>query len=107
MGPCGTGQGMMHGYGMGPCGTGQGMMRGYGMGPGMMQRNLSPETYRDFFDQTRELRKQLHDLRFDYQEALRSPEDQGKNISELEQKMFDLQQQIREKAYNTFGGTEE
>ena len=114
MGGYGMGPGMMDGYGMGP-----GMMRGYGMGPGMMRGYgnwgrpgcncyghygrgrhgfVSPEKYRKFMDETRDLRKKLHDLRFDYREMARDPKADQEKLAKLEKEMDDLQRQIWEKA---------
>ncbi|MEJ2690182.1 MAG: hypothetical protein P8130_09575 [Deltaproteobacteria bacterium] len=108
MGGCGMGYGMMGGYGMG-----YGMMRGYGMGPRMMGNcgcGMGPgmmgghgfwrnqEKYRKFLDETRDLRKKLYDMRFDYREMLRNPDTTMKDKMEMEKKMFDLRQQIMGKA---------
>jgi hypothetical protein len=109
MGGCGMGPGMM--YGCGPC-----MMHGWGgMKPGMMHNwgsmgkmpgwgmpqsgGKMSEDQRNFFEQTREERKKLHDLRFQYGEALRNPETDSKTVTELEKQMAELQQQIMEKAH--------
>ena len=77
-----------HGYGMHP-----GMMRGYGMGPGM-RGYYSPEQYekqfkehQDFLDETRELRKKLHTLKFDFAEARRNPDAKR---DDLERRVHDL-----------------
>ncbi len=127
MGGCrmGMGSGMMGGYGMGPrmmegYGMGPGTMGnyGYGMGPGMRDGNCDcrrhmhgnrhgygmgrssadREKFGKFLDETRELRKKLYMLRFDYREMLRNPETTLKEKMEMEKKMFDLGQQIQEKA---------
>ena len=123
----GMGPGMMGGYGMGPgmmggygYGMGPGMMGGYGygMGPGMMggygpcpQGNCygygqrpwqpgfsSPEKYQKFLDETKELRKKLHDLQFQYGEMLRDPKTTMDDKFKMEKEIFDLQQKIQEKA---------
>ncbi len=116
MGGYGMGPGMMRGYGMGPR-----MMDdyGYGMGPGMMRGYgnwgrpgcncyghygrgrhgfVSPEQYRKFMDETRDLRKKLHDLRFDYREMARDPKADQEKLAKMEKEMDDLQRQIWEKA---------
>ncbi len=125
MGGCGMGPGMMGGYGMGPgmmggYGMGRGMLDnyGYGMGPGMMGRDcecrrhmrgnrfghgqgwgsMDEEKFQKFLDETREMRKKLNDMRFDYREMLRNPKTTMKETMEMERKMFDLRQQILEKA---------
>ncbi|MDW7771664.1 MAG: hypothetical protein SCH71_02125 [Desulfobulbaceae bacterium] len=109
----GMGHGMMGGYGMGPgmgYGMGHGMMGGYGMGPGMMggygscpcpgaMRSTSPDQFNDFLDKTRELRKNLHSMRFDYAEMMRKPESSRDEIKNLQKEMFKLQQEIQQKAF--------
>jgi len=98
----GMGPGMMgsYGYGMGP-----GMMGsyGYGMGPGMMGY-YSPEQYdkqfkenQDFLNETREMRKKMHALRFDYAEALRNPETDKKELERLNAEMESIWKLIDEK----------
>jgi hypothetical protein len=81
------------------------MMGGYsyGMGPGMIGY-YSPEQYekqfkeqQDFFDTTRELRKKLHDLRFDYAEALRNPETDRKDLEKMNEEMESIWKQINAK----------
>jgi len=120
----GMGPGMMgnYGYGMGPgmmggyggYGMGPGMMGGYGgygMGPGMMgnygygrcpncgayqgQQFKSNEDYSKFLDDTKDQRKKLHNLMFEYNEEMRSanPDEEklakmGKEIDELRSEIF-------------------
>jgi len=78
----GMGPGMM-GYGMGPgmmgCGMGPGMM-GYGMGPGMM--GLDKDEFEQFLDKT-DLRKEMYMKKFDYFEAMRSPEKNKEKIDKI------------------------
>jgi hypothetical protein len=111
----GMGPGMMGygGYGMGP-----GMMEpgcgGYGMGPGMMGYGMGRgqwggcgcypgatkedvEKYNKALDATRELRRKLHDMRFDYNEALRNPKISADKKQEMADEIFQLQEKIREK----------
>ena len=63
--------GMMGGYGMGR----PGMMGGYGQGymyrENGMPRFRSTADYDKFLDETKELRKKMHDLRFQYGEMMR------------------------------------
>ena len=108
----GIGPGMMGGYGMGPGmmgGYGHGMhhnMMGggcYGMGPGMMGY-YSPEQYekqlkdqQEFLDATKELRKKMHDLKFDYAEALRNPKTEQKDLEKMNEEMESIWKQIYEK----------
>ena len=91
------GPGMMGGgYSMGP-----GMMGGgYGMGPGMMGQCYnwrSPECQK-FYDDTVQLRKQLHEKRFDYFEAFRNPKTTGEDITKIENEIEDLQEKLYLKA---------
>ena len=112
-GGCGYGKhpGMMSGYGMNP-----GMMGGYGMGSGMMggygygrgSQMMSPETekqYKEynektnqFLDETRELRKDLHSLKFEYHEALRSTTGPSEKLDKMRREMFDLHLKINNKS---------
>ncbi len=112
MGQPGMGHGMMGnmmGYGMG---RHQSMMGGYGMMPHMMdgygygqgRRMMDPETEKQhkemveknnrFLDETSELRKKLHTLKFEYHEALRSTPEPDEKLDEMRREMFDLQQKI-------------
>jgi hypothetical protein len=113
----GMGPGMMGGYGrgMGPgmmgscgypgCGMGPGMMGGYGygMGPGMMgyfppaQNEQNFKENQKFFNETRELRKKLHDLKFEYNEALRNPDTTQKDLEKMNEEMAGIWKQIYEK----------
>jgi len=104
MGGCGMSPGMMGGgYGMGPgmmgggYGMGPGMMGGYGMGQGT-PGPADPEKYQKFLDETKESRKKLHDLRFEYSELMRNPKGTMKDKMQMEKKMFELQQELQEKA---------
>jgi hypothetical protein len=90
MGGYGMGPGMMRGYGMGP-----GMMRGYGMGPGFY--GLSDECQK-FYDDTVKLRKELHDKRFEYFEAVRNPKTTMETLTDLQKEMRELQEKIYSKA---------
>jgi len=111
----GMGPGMMYGYGMGRgmhgYGMGPGMMYGYGnmpcpqgrygggYGPGFGRRGFaSPEKYQKFLGETRELRKKLHDLMFDYREMARDPKTDEKQLAKTEKEIDDLRKQIWEKA---------
>ncbi len=91
------------GYGYGPgYMMGLGMMR-FGMGPGMirglgMSGYIGHEAVQKFLDETKELRKQLHDLMFDYAEILRQPKIDREKRIEIENKIQALRQQVYEKA---------
>ena len=110
-----------HGYGMNPgmmggYGMGSGMMGGHGMGSGMMggygygrgSQMMSPETekqYKEynektnqFLDETRELRKDLHSLKFEYHEALRSTTGPSEKLDKMRREMFDLHLKINNKS---------
>ncbi|HHO47838.1 MAG TPA: hypothetical protein ENN06_05230 [Desulfobacteraceae bacterium] len=102
MGCYGMGPGMMGGYGMGP-----GMMGGYGMGlmkqhmmaeygsePGMKPFR-SPEQYEKFLDATRDMRKKMHDLRFEYGEMMRNPATTMGDLKKKEQEMMELRRNSR------------
>jgi len=97
MGPSMMGPGY-GGYGMGP-----GMMRGYGgygMGPGMMgpgyyQQN---EACQKFMEDSAGLRKDLHNKRFEYFEAIRNPKTTPETVAKLEKEIRDLQEKIYSKA---------
>jgi hypothetical protein len=86
MGGHGMGRGMMGGYGMGT-----GMMGGYGMGPGYY--TYSPECQK-FYDETAALRKELHDKRFEYFEAVRNPKTTGEAVEKMETELRELQKKI-------------
>lgn len=113
----GEGWGMMSDdYG----GMGPGMMGGgrSGMGPGMMdnqraynnslggvrfgpngsQNGWTSENYQKFMNDTVQLRKEMHDKRFDYQEARRDPKTTKAQLAEFEKAVIDLRYKIAEKA---------
>jgi hypothetical protein len=94
MGAWGGGHMMGPGYGghmMGP-GYGGGMMRGGTQGYGYDQK---------FFDETADLRKELHEKKFEYFETLRDPETTSKQIAKLEKEIYTLQDRINEKSPRT------
>ena len=100
---------MMGGTGYGGM-MGPGMMGGFGMGPGMMGWNTGPDRSgydQKFLNETRELRKELNDKRFEYFEALRNPESKPDKIAKLEKEISELQQKLYEKSPRTTfrGGT--
>ena len=101
----GMGPGMMggYGYGMGPQ-----MMAGCGMGPGMMGY-YSPEQYekqfkenQKFFDETKELRKKMHSLKFDFAEAQRNPATKREDLEKMNNEMENIWKQIDEKRKSVF-----
>lgn len=120
MGGYGMGPGMMGGMmgpgmmrhmgGYGMMGPGMmGHMGGYGMGPGMMGYGYGgkydPEAYekyqkdyQKYLDDTADLRKKLHNKKFEYFEALRDPDTKSDAIMKMEKEMRDLQWELYEKA---------
>ena len=85
---------------MGSTGYG-GMMMGGMMGPGMMGWNTGQHSFgydQKFLDETRELRKELNDKRFEYFEALRDPEGKPDKIAKLEKEISELQQKLYKKS---------
>jgi len=97
MGPgmMGGGYGYGPGYGTGPgYGMGPGMMGGYGPGPRGYGQGNQNEVCQKFFDETAELRKELHNKRFEYSEALRNPRAASESIAKEEKAIRDLQEKI-------------
>lgn len=99
-GPGGWGGGQM---------TGPGYYGGHMMGPGFgghMMGSGGPGygADRDFLDETVELRKKLHDKRFEYFEARRNPETDAGTLTGLEKEIREMQDKIYEKAPRTFYG---
>jgi hypothetical protein len=94
----GSGSGSTGGQGYGP---GPGMMggQGYGMGSGNMMQgyNQSPEC-QEFYNETAELRKELHVKRFEYAETQRDPKTTGETTTKLEKEVQELQEKISAKA---------
>jgi hypothetical protein len=85
---------------------------GHMMGPGMYATGwncgggpgacFGPYGYDEkFLNETRDLRKQLHEKRFEYFEALRDPNTKPETITELQKEIFELQQKLYEKAPKT------
>lgn len=54
----------------------------------------SSEEYTAFLDETKELRRRLHSLMFDYGEALRSPEPDKEKLQKMEQEIYELRNQV-------------
>lgn len=109
------GYGMMGpGYGYGMMGPGYGMMGGgYGNGyacPGYgnggyrggWNNSWNNPNSQKFLDDTVQLRKQLNDKRFEYQEALRNPNTTREQLAKIEKDMIDLQAKISDKAQQDF-----
>ncbi len=69
------------------------MMMGSGMmGPGMGMQNM--KRYNRFMDKTKELRRKLYDMKFDYGEAMRNPKTTMGDLQRMRQEMGRLQRQI-------------
>lgn len=119
----GMGHGMMSGYGCGMMGhgghmMGRGMMHGCGMGQGMhsgcgmmghgghmMGPGHGGHMYgwkgdydQKFLDETKDLRKDLHNRKFEYFEAARNPETDTETITKLEKEIREIQEKLYEKA---------
>jgi len=99
-----NGMGMMGGKGMmmqGKMGCmkmmGHGMMGGGMMGGGMM-KNMSAENQQKFLDTTKEMRKEMNNMRFEHMEAMRSPKTTLEDLSTMEQKMLDFRKEMMKKA---------
>lgn len=88
------GPGTCGGPGYGRMGYGRGMMGpGYGMpGPGRFEGD------EEFLNETADLRKQLHDKRFEYFEKARDSKTDEETLANLEKEIDELRDQIREKA---------
>ena len=63
-----------------------------------MKTFTSPENHTQFLEDTKELRRNLYNLRFEYGEKARNPETTIGELQKMEEQMSDLQKQIREKA---------
>ena len=99
------GPGMM--MGGGGYGMGQGMMDDYGNNDarcnqpgaaGFGRNSWTREQNQNFLDGTVELRKEMHDKRFEYGEALRNPKTTRQQLSKMEKEMIDLRDKIYDKA---------
>jgi hypothetical protein len=101
-----------HGYGgwsgghmMGP-GYGGHMMESGSRGHMMDRGTRGFETDQKFLNETTDLRKGLHEKRFQYFEARRNPDTTTETLTELEKDIYELQENIHEKAPRTaYSGT--
>ena len=104
----GSGGGHMMGQGCGGNMMGQGYgghMMGQGYGGHMMARG--GENFEDnqkFLDETRDLRRDLHNKRFEYMELTRNPDTSSDALEKLEKEIFGLEDRIQEKAPRTVMG---
>ena len=99
------------GWGSGHMGPGYGgHMTGQGYGGHMMGRNAwggGPDLKADqeFLNKTVDMRKELHNKKFEYREAARDPETTNKELTRIEKDVFELQAKIREIApRSAYGG---
>jgi len=74
---------------------GPGMMGPGTMGPGYYQQN---EACQKFFDETAGTRKDLHNKRYEYFEAIRNPKSPPESVAKLEKEVRELQEKIYSKA---------
>lgn len=107
------GQGMMggygygQGYGMGPgmmggyggtycpyCGSFLGPRGGYGPGPRGYGQGAQNEACQKFLNETAELRRDLHNKRYEYFEALRDPKTTSESMAKKEKEIRDIQEKI-------------
>ncbi|MDD2469285.1 MAG: Spy/CpxP family protein refolding chaperone [Desulfobulbus sp.] len=88
------GPGMM-GYGYGHM-MGRGGMMGYGGGMGMMYK-LTPEQREQFYNETKELRKKMYDLRFEYMEAMHDPKSSPQDLAKIEKEMLETKVKMLDK----------
>ncbi len=97
MGGQGYGGHMGQGYGGQMMGQAYGghMMGGYGSGYGTDQK---------FLDETTDLRKELHNKRFEYSEAARDPKTDTDALAGLEKEIYELQAQLHKDAPRTAYG---
>jgi hypothetical protein len=100
----GGGHMMGSGYGgghmMGP-GYGGGHMMGPGYG-GRMGGLMNPgcennRADKKFLDETADLRKEFHNKRFEYAEAVRNPDTESSTVKKLEKELYELEDKIYEK----------
>jgi hypothetical protein len=93
-------------WGGGHMGYGHG---GYGMGPGYgMGQTYGGHMYgqrggydQKFLDETVDLRKELHNKKFEYFEAARNSETDNTTLTKLEKEIREIQEKISEKAPRT------
>lgn len=93
----------------GPGGWGDGHMMGPGYGRHMMDVDDFGDS-QEFLNKTAELRKELHDKKFQYFEALRNPKTTVETLTKLKKEIRELREKITEKApgrtYGRAGGYE-
>ncbi|HID69041.1 MAG TPA: hypothetical protein EYP35_00945 [Desulfobacterales bacterium] len=103
------GGGMMQGQGMGMMDGKDMMMQGgmgcmkmmgqsMGMMGGGMMRHMSADNQQKFMDATKEMRKEMHMMRFEHMDAMRNPETSLEDLAAMEQKMLDTRKEMMKKA---------
>ncbi|UCD35770.1 MAG: hypothetical protein JSU90_02750 [Nitrospiraceae bacterium] len=90
------GQMMGPGYGGHMTGMGYGHMGGW-----MSQGYGTGKTDQKFLDETADVRKDLHNKRFEYFEAQRDPKTTNETLAKLEKEMNELQEKLYEKSPRT------
>lgn len=96
MGGMGMGSGMMGDMGMGSGMTGEMGMMG-GKSP-MMQNFGSVEDFETFLEETKEQRRKLHTMRFEYMEKMRQPETTIGELKQMKKDINNLMKEIHGKA---------
>jgi hypothetical protein len=88
----------MMGPGYGGHMMGRGMMGGYGMGPGKMGHGYYGKQNQKFLDETVDLRRELHNKRFDYFETVRNPDAERETVLKIEKEIWELQKKVYDKS---------
>lgn len=91
-----TSSGMM-GSGGHMMGSGSHMGCGEHMIGGIMGFDTEEEN-RKFLDDTTDLRREMHNKKFEYSEALRNPDTKGKTLLKLKKEMLEIKIKMYEKA---------
>ncbi|MCK9274361.1 MAG: hypothetical protein M0P57_04645 [Syntrophales bacterium] len=94
----GMGPGMMgpgYGRGMGPGMMGSGYGYGYGLGPEYGRGN---EECAKFYEETADLRKKLLSKQYDFNRAMRDPKTDPEQLATLSKELYQIRQQIAQKA---------
>ncbi len=73
-------------------------MMGYGMGPGMWGYDANRNE--KFLKDTVDMRRELHNRQFDYNEALRNRDIQHDDLIKMEKEIRELQMKIKETWWN-------
>ncbi|HFQ88717.1 MAG TPA: hypothetical protein ENK27_01460 [Desulfobulbus sp.] len=68
-----------------------------GMMGGFMMSIMTPDQQQQFLDATRDLRRQMLELRFTYMETMRDPKATPADLARIESKMLDIRKQMMAK----------